>query len=143
MAQQLSVFLENKPGRLEEITATLESSETNIRAMTLATSTAGWGVLNLLVDRPRSAHSALTAAGHSAVLRDIVVIQMDDSPGGLHAVLAHLSAAGINVQNAYGTVLRDEGGAILVIDVEDPEEARGLLEHAGVPLLSEEQVYAL
>jgi len=139
----LSVFLENKPGRLEDITAALQNSGANIRAMTLATSTAGWGVLNLLVDQPTRAHDALVAAGHSAVLRDIVVLQMEDRPGGLHTVLSHLAAAGINVQNAYGTVLREEGAAILVIDVEDTAAAIEFLEDAGVHHLSEEEVYAL
>ncbi|OEU54023.1 MAG: hypothetical protein BA871_06625 [Desulfuromonadales bacterium C00003096] len=146
MAHQVSVFLENKPGRLKKITAVLKEQKVNIRAMTLSTSTAGWGILNLLVDRPEKACEILTATGHPAVLREIVVVKMGDAPGTLHDMLLLLAKAGLNVQNAYGTVLGDQRSAILVIDVEDVEDVESvqqIFREAGVETLSTEQVYRI
>ncbi len=143
IAYQVSVFLENKPGRLEKITAVLKQQQINIRAMTLATSTAGWGILNLLVDRPEEARQALADAGHPAALREIVVVKMTDAPGTLHDMLLLLAKAGLNVQNAYGTVLGDRHTAILVIDVEDTESVQQLFSETGVETLSTEQVYQI
>lgn len=143
MARQVSVFLENRPGRLEQVTATLQEAGVNIRAMTLSTSSAGWGILNLLVDQPEAGCRHLCAAGHSAVLREIVVVEMADRPGGLHEVLSLLAKAGLNVQNAYGTVLREGRTAILVIDVENVNHAADLLHAAGVRTLDSRQIYAI
>jgi hypothetical protein len=143
VTQQVSVFLENKPGRLEKVTAILKEQKINIRAITLSTSTAGWGVLNLLVNRPEAAWTALREAGHPAALRDILVVNMPDVPGALHDLLAHLKEAGINVQNAYGSVLKKGEAAILVIDVDDVVQAKKLLAASGVATLSAEQVYEL
>jgi hypothetical protein len=137
IAYQVSVFLENKPGRLERITAVLKEAGINIRAMTLTTSSAGWGILNLLVDRPRDAAEMLGATGHPAVLR----VRMADAPGALNDMLVLLAKSGINVQNAYGTVLGDQKTAILVIDVEDIEHTQQLFTDAGVETLSKDQIY--
>lgn len=143
IAQQVSVFLENKPGRLEKITAVLKQQQINIRAMTLSTSTAGWGILNLLVDRPELARQVLADEGHPAALREIVVVRMSDTPGALHDMLLLLAKAGLNIQNAYGTVLGDRRTAILVIDVEETDSARQLLGEAGIETLSTEQIYCV
>lgn len=143
IAHQVSVFLENKPGRLEKITAVLKEQEINIRAMTLSTSTAGWGILNLLVDQPERACQVLAETGHPAALREIVVAKMADVPGTLHDMLLLLAKAGLNVQNAYGTVLGDQRSAILVIDVEDAESVQQIFSEAGVETLSTEQVYRI
>jgi hypothetical protein len=143
IAHQVSIFLENKPGRLEKVTAVLKSAGINIRAMTLSTSSAGWGILNLLVDRPDRACEKLSGAGHPAVLREIVVVSMEDSPGALHDMLSILARAGLNVQNAYGTVLGDNKTAILIIDVENTEHVQQIFDSAGVRTLSAQQVYGL
>ena len=133
MPHQVSVFLENRPGRLGQVTGVLAQIGVNIRAMTLASSSAGWGVLNLLVDQPEKACRALCASGLSAVLREIVAVEMKDQPGGLHDVLAHLAGQGINIENAYGTVLREGNSAILIIDVGNIPRAMELLGMAELP----------
>jgi hypothetical protein len=143
IAHQVSIFLENKPGRLEKVTAVLKEAAVNIRAMTLSTSSAGWGILNLLVDHPDQACEKLSSAGHPAVLREIVVMKMADRPGALHDMLVHLAEAGINVQNAYGTVLGENKSAVLVVDVEHTEHTQQLVSSAGVEILSPEQIYRI
>ncbi|MDK2846773.1 MAG: hypothetical protein PWP34_126 [Desulfuromonadales bacterium] len=143
IAHQVSIFLENKPGRLEKVTSVLKETGINIRAMTLSTSSAGWGILNLLVDRPETACKKLSEAGHPAVLREIVVVRMQDRSGALHDMLSLLALAGLNVQNAYGTVLGDNKTAILVIDVEDTEHVQQIFDSAGVQALTSKEVYGL
>ena len=142
MASQVSVFLENKPGRLEDVSGVLGRNEINIRAMTLTTSSAGWGVLNLLVDRPRRAAELLRETGHSATLREIVVVRMSDAPGSLREVVAALSEVGLNIENAYGTVLRERESAILVVDVENVDRAEEALARAGVRTLNDDEIYS-
>ncbi len=143
MAHQVSVFMENKPGRLEKITAVLGQEQINIRAMTLSTSSAGWGVLNLLVNQPQRAKDVLCASGHPAALREIVVVEMPDHPGGLHQVVSLLAQAGMNIGNAYGTVLREGRTAILVVDVENVSEVQQVLARAGVKTLDDSAIYSI
>jgi hypothetical protein len=143
IAHQVSIFLENKPGRLEKVTSVLKTTGINIRAMTLSTSSAGWGILNLLVDRPDGACEALSEAGHPAVMREIVVVRMPDRAGALHDVLSILASAGLNVQNAYGSVFGDNKTAILVIDVEDTEHVQQIFDSAGLQTLTAAEVYGL
>jgi hypothetical protein len=143
IAHQVSIFLENKPGRLEKVTAVLKATDINIRAMTLSTSSAGWGILNLLVDHPETACQKLSQAGHPAVLREIVVVSMKDRPGALHDMLSLLAQAGLNIQNAYGTVLGDNKEAILIIDVENADHVQKVFESAGVQTLRAEDVYRI
>ncbi|MFA5206473.1 MAG: ACT domain-containing protein [Lentisphaeria bacterium] len=143
MAHQVSVFVENKPGRLEKVTGTLGQAGINIRAMTLNSSSGGWGVLNLLVNRPAAAKDALTAAGFLTALHEIVVVEMADRPGGLHEVVSLLAKAGLNVENAYGTVLQNGRGAILVINVEKVARARDILAAAGIHPLEDDAIYAI
>lgn len=143
IAHQVSIFLENKPGRLEKVTAVLKRIGINIRAMTLSTSSAGWGILNLLVDHPETACNKLSEEGHPAVLREIVAVSMQDQAGALHDMLSVLARAGLNVQNAYGTVLGDHQTAILIIDVENSHHVQQIFDSAGVQTLSAKQVYGL
>lgn len=143
MAYQVSVFMQNKPGQLEKVTGILQEAQVNIRAVTLSSSASGWGILNLLVDRPEAAQEALRAHKITAALRRIMVVEVDDHPGGLHKVLLLLAQAGLNVENATGSVLEKGQRAILVIDVEHVEEAEELLAGAGVRLVAEEAIYSL
>ena len=83
MAYQISIFLENKVGRLEKVTSILREASINIRAMNLTHTTQGWGILNLLVSNPEKAKEMLSAQNVPVSLRKIAVIPMDDVPGGL------------------------------------------------------------
>ncbi|MBN1140780.1 MAG: ACT domain-containing protein [Deltaproteobacteria bacterium] len=143
MPRQVSIFLENQPGHLEKVTGVLRQHRINIRAMTLSSSSYGWGILNLLLDHPDQGHQVLTAAGYSAVLRRIVAVRMPDRPGGLHDLLEHLAKAGINIKNAYATLMPKPGSAILVIDAENIDQVEKLIDEAGIKKLSCEEIYQL
>ena len=143
MAYQVSIFLENQPGHLEKVTTVLKKNMINIRAMTLSSSSYGWGILNLLLNEPQKGCDALCGAGYSAVMRKIVVVKMPDRPGGLHDLLEYLSRAGINIKNAYATLVPGEGSAILVIDSENIEKVENLMEEAGITQLTPDEIYRL
>jgi hypothetical protein len=141
MAHEISVFLENKVGHFEQITRILRDQSINIRSLTLNNILHGWGVLNLLVDRPEVAYMKLTEAGHSVVLREVIALEMKDKAGGLDELLVELSKTGIHFENASTRILSSKQMAILILEVPDLLEARERLEKNGIPILSDAVVY--
>jgi hypothetical protein len=141
MAYQVSIFLENKIGHLERVTAVLKAAQINIRTMNLNHTANGWGILNLVVSNPELAKSLLVEKGLSAALREIVVIEMVDQPGGLDDLLREIVKAGVNFTNAYGRSAYANERAYFVIDTEDVDDAREKLLQAGLPLLPDDIIY--
>jgi len=141
MAYQVSIFLENKIGHLERVTAVLKAAQINIRTMNLNHTANGWGILNLVVSNPELAKSLLVEKGLSAALREIVVIEMVDQPGGLDDLLREIVKAGVNFTNAYGRSAYANERAYFVIDTEDVDYAREKLLQAGLPLLPDDIIY--
>src|SRR5665648_57099 len=119
MTYQVSIFLENKLGHLERVTAVLKEAEINIRSLHLNHTANGWGILNLVVSNPELAYQLLNENGMSAALREIVVVKMTDKPGGLDGLLKDIVKAEVNFTNAYGRVVNDGDSAFFVIDVQD------------------------
>ena len=142
MAHQISVFAENKPGRIERVTGVLAEAQVNIRAITVSSSE-GFGVIKLLVDRPDAAYEALRGKGISALKKEILAIPMEDRPGGLHTIAKVLSRAEINMEDAYGFVVEDRKQAVLVVEVEQMAEAEARLREAGMAMLTDAEIYAL
>lgn len=143
MAYQVSIFLENKIGHLERVTAVLKEAQINIRTMNLNHTASGWGILNLVVSNPMLARQLLVEKGLSAALREIVVIEMNDQPGGLDDLLKEIVKAGVNFTNAYGRSAYTNEKAYFVIDTEDVANARRQLQEAGLLLLSDEVIYGI
>ncbi|OFW55552.1 MAG: hypothetical protein A2W01_04900 [Candidatus Solincola sediminis] len=142
MAQQINVFAQNQPGRLERLTQVLMEIGINIRAITISGSE-DYGVLKLLVDDPPKAFEALQVEGFSAFMKDVVAVVMDDQPGGLFRVCRALGERGVNVEDAYGFVVKDRQTAILVIEVEKIPEAEEIVTGAGFRIMSDEELYSL
>lgn len=143
MAYQVSIFLENKIGHLERVTAVLKEAQINIRTMNLNHTASGWGILNLVVSNPMLARQLLVEKGLSAALREIVVIEMKDQPGGLDDLLKEIVKAGVNFTNAYGRSAYANEKAYFVIDTEDVANARRQLQEAGLLLLPDEVIYGI
>jgi len=110
--KQLSVFLENRAGRLAEVTRVLGDAGVNIRALSLA-DTSDFGILRLLVDKNEAAIKALTADGLTVRATDVVAIEVADRPGGLATVLALLHGCGLNVEYMYAFLERSKDNAII------------------------------
>jgi len=142
MAHQISVFVENKPGRIERVTEILAKAEVNIRAITVS-GTYEYGVMKLLVDKPDTALEALKAQGISASKREILAVLMDDRPGGLHRVAKIFGQRKINIEDAYGFVIEDKKRAVLVVDVEKIQEAEKIIKEEGLATLSDQEIYSL
>ncbi|MFT3848465.1 MAG: hypothetical protein QM739_07225 [Propionivibrio sp.] len=141
MTYQVSIFLENKLGHLERVTAVLSAARINIRSIHINHTANGWGILNLVVSDPERAQKRLDAAGMTAALREIAVVQMADKPGGLDELLKDVVRAGVNFANAYGRTLSDGDSAFFVIDIQDIPGARQKLADVGLQIISDEKVY--
>ena len=143
MTYQVSIFLENKLGHLEKVTAVLKKAEINIRSLHLNHTANGWGILNLVVSNPELAHKLLNESGMSAALREIVVVKMTDKPGGLDELLKDIVKAGVNFTNAYGRVVNEGVNAFFVIDVQDIPDARAKLTNVGLEIIADHLVYGI
>ena len=141
MSYQVSIFLENKLGHLERVTAVLSAAGINIRSIHINHTANGWGILNLVVSDPGRAQRLLDEAGMTAALREIVVVQMVDKPGGLDELLKDIVKAGVNFANAYGRTISDGDRAFFVIDIQDIPGARQMLADVGLQILADEAVY--
>ena len=143
MTWQVSLFLENKIGRLEKATSVLRDAGINIRSLYLNHTANGWGILNMVVSQPEQACQHLNAAGMSAALREIVVLKMVDQPGGLHDLLTTVVEAGVNFTNGSGQLANDGESAFFMIDVQDMPDARQKLAASGLEIITDERVYGL
>lgn len=132
--KQISIFVENKPGRLAEITSVLRDNQIDIRALTLADTTK-FGILRLIVDQPDKAEKALGAAGLTVSLTNVIVIGVEDKPGGLCQALNLLADAGIVVEYMYAFISRESGKAYVILRVDDNEKGSALLTGGGFRLL--------
>lgn len=142
MAYQLSIFAENKPGRIERTTRILKEADINIRNINIA-SAGEYGVIQLLVDNPEKGYKALKEANIPVSKKEIIAVYMQDRPGGLYEITRVLSEKGINIEDASGFILQEKSEAIFVIEVEKIPQAVSVLEDAGFKILSEAEIYSL
>ena len=141
-AEQISVFLENKTGRLAEVTAILSEANVNIRALALA-DTSDFGVLRLIVNDNAKAVAALKSQGFTVGKTDVAAVEVEDKPGGLHRILDILNKAGINVEYMYAFVTQGENNAIMIFRFDNIDEAFKLLEENNVKVINGSKVYTL
>lgn len=142
MIEQVSVFLENKSGRLAELTRVLGDAGINMRALMVA-DTSEFGVVRIVCDRPHEAVRALEGVGFGASLTDVVAIEVPDRPGGLADVLDVLGAEGLNVEYAYCFIDPSGSAAIDIVRVDDSARAAAALRAAGIVVREPETLYSL
>lgn len=141
--KQLSIFMENKAGRMAEISRVLADGGVNIRALSVADTT-GYGILRLIVADPFAAEKVCRDAGLTVALTDAIAISMDDRPGGFAYIMETVAAAKISVEYMYAFLTKkDADKACIIMCVSDGERAVKLLEEKGVKLLSGEEIYSL
>ncbi len=128
--KQLSVFLENKKGRVCAAADVLAQNAINIRALSLA-DTSEFGILRLIVDRPEDGKKALNSEGMIVRLTDVLSLTMNDAPGGTLGVLRALAENGISVEYMYAGVSKLSGEAFMIIQADDLEAAEKLLVSRG------------
>ncbi|MDD6800166.1 MAG: ACT domain-containing protein [Firmicutes bacterium] len=135
--KQISVFVENRSGRMAEITRDISEGGVNIRALSVA-DTDNYGVLRFIADDPVKAEKVLRDSGMTVTLTDVLGVGIDDTPGGLSKVLTELADHSIQVEYMYAFISKKENRAGVVLRVENAEEAAKLLTEKGWKGLSED-----
>ncbi len=137
---QISIFLENKVGRMAQVTEALAANEINIIALSVA-DTSEFGILRLIVNKPEKAYEVLKAADFTVVTNFVIAVEVDDSPGGLARILRILLDAGQNVEYMYAFVERSTGRAALIFRFDREQEAVKALQAAGVNILQKVDIF--
>lgn len=138
--KQISIFVENKSGRLCEVTKALSGQGINIRALSIA-DTSDFGILRLIVNDPGKAVRVLKEQGFTVTTTDIIAAEVPDSPGGLAGVLELLDKDGINIEYMYAFVGKEKDNAVVVLKMEEIDKAIQVLQGAKVKLLRESELY--
>lgn len=138
---QLSVFLENKPGRLSVPCRALSEAGINILTLSLA-DTQQFGIMRLLVRDWQRAKEALEKAGCVVTVTEMVAAEVDDRPGGLARLLEVIEKAGINLEYMYAFTFRSQQKAILVFRFEDPDAALAVLKAGQVTVLKDVELFS-
>ena len=133
--EQLSIFLENKPGRMAEVTKVLADAGINIRALSLA-DTSDFGILRLIVNDTERAADLLKNSGFTVSRTKVVAVQVSDVPGGLNGILQTLSVHGINVEYMYAFVQCGGQNATMIFRFDKTDEAIDFLTKEGIPVLA-------
>lgn len=136
MAHTLTVFMENKPGKLERITGILADAGVNLRGITVA-SGGEFGVVRILVTDSERALGVLREAKFTVSIQESIVAIVDDEPGGFHRLLGILTRNQINIEDCYGFVLENSKKAAIVIDVADRVQAEQVLQDNGIEFWKE------
>jgi len=138
--QQLSLFLENRPGQMAAPCRLLAGAGINIRTLTLA-DTQRYGILRLIVSDCGSAKKLLEDAGYLTNVTEVVAVEVDDRPGGMARLLEAIEETEINVEYMYAFTFGREGRAALIFRFDKPDEAIERLRAAGQNVLADVEVY--
>ena len=136
---QISVFLENRPGQLANICRTLAEADISIVTLSLA-DTAEFGIVRMIVSDHEKAREVLKQAGHVANMREVVAVTVPDRPGGMAEVAGKLAAAGCDIEYSYAFAFHHGEKAVLVFRFADDTKAAEVLAAAGFSTLSEKQI---
>jgi hypothetical protein len=140
--KQISVFLENRRGRLAEVARVLGNAKINIRALSLA-DTSDFGILRLIVNDAEGAKKVLRDNGYTVRETEVVAVEVGDQPGGLALVLEALSKSDVNVEYMYAFVEKSQDKAVLVFRFEQLAKAVEALNAGNIRVLSGEEVISL
>jgi len=138
--KQISVFLENKPGTLDDMTAVLADNNIDMRALSLA-ETEGFGIVRIIVDDVYEASNVLKDAGFVNKLTKVIAVAIPDEPGGLHKVLSVLRAEGININYMYASLGgKDSDHAYMIFKVADQKAAISVLQKGGIHVADQDEI---
>ncbi len=141
LAKQLTIFVENRKGRLGEVLRVLKENEINILSLSLADTTE-YGLLRLIVNNPEKGKATLSEAGFATMLTDIVVIEIPHTAGSLQSLLDIFSENDINIEYMYG-LSTSETHAFVVLKASDMDKANVVLDKNGVKTLSTKDIVEL
>ncbi len=128
--KQISIFVENKPGRLAEITNIIAKNNINIKALSVADTT-NFGILRIIVDNPEEVERVLKDAGLTVSITSVITACIHNRPGGLAEVLSILADNSITIEYMYAFIAKSENEAYVVMRIEDEEKAVKILKDHG------------
>lgn len=140
--KQLSIFVENKKGRLAEITKAIAAADVDIRALSIADTT-DFGILRLIVNKPEEAAIALKEKGITVSVTNVIAVGINDTPGAFSVPMQILADADIDVEYMYAFITRKSEKAYVILRVADNNEAAKVLADNGVELLSEDEFHKM
>ena len=139
MIRQISVFVENQPGSMMNVTSVLTEAGVNIRAISTF-DTPEFGIMRLVVDDPVSAKNSLTAKGFVTRVSNVIGVELKDEQGNLNQMLKILADGKINIDYIYSFVTREGKAPVMVFHTDDFEQAEKVLEAADVKIMEEEEL---
>ena len=139
MTRQISVFVENQPGSMMNVTSVLTEAGVNIRAISTF-DTPEFGIMRLVVDDPVSAKNSLTAKGFVTRVSNVIGVELKDEQGNLNQKLKILADGKINIDYIYSFVIREGKAPVMVFHTDDFEQAEKVLEAADVKIMEEEEL---
>ena len=137
--KQISVFLENQPGRLAIFTDVLSENDINLRALSIAEAS-DFGIVRFIVNDVYSAVTVLRDAGYIVSITDVLALEMPDEPGAMSSLVKILGDAGINLEYLYAFTSAKAGTAYMIVKVNDVKQAGNLLQKKGIRQLSREKL---
>ncbi len=140
--KQISVFLENKKGRLYEALRVIAEKGINIRALSIA-DTSEFGILRMILNQPEEAKKALEESGFTTKITSVIAVGVKDEPGGLAEILKYLYEADINVEYVYAFVEKSQEKAVVVLKTNNLDKSLSILQEKKVHLLSWEDILKL
>ncbi len=140
IAEQISIFLENKAGRIADVTMALSKADVSIRALSLA-DTSDFGILRIIVSDHEKAKKVLKDGGFTTGRTNVVALEVEDKPGGLHSVLFLLAQHKINVEYMYAYVQKDTKNATMIFQFDRIDKAVKVLKANSIPIVSPERLY--
>ena len=140
--EQISIFIENKSGRLAEVTRILGEESINIRALSLA-DTSDFGILRLIVNDREKAKAVLKEKGFTVSKTEVVAVEVPDHPGGLYRILQTLDSGAINVEYMYAFVERCGENAVIIFRFDETDKAIQTLQANGIAILEGERLYEM
>lgn len=137
--RQISVFLENRPGKLSEMTELLASKEIDMRALSLA-ETADFGIARLITNDIETTLDELVKGEFITKLTKVLAFEVPNEPGGLNRLLKGFNAAGVNIEYMYSCFGSDRNRAYMIFSVADPDAAEEALKEQGLVSLKEDEI---
>jgi hypothetical protein len=144
MAKQITIFLENRPGRIKSICDVLKENNLNIWAFTIQ-DRGEFGLVKLIVDKPAQAQLVLADRGFACAVKDVLAVTAPDKPGNLDKLTSALLSKNVNIKDVYGFVSPTDKQGLCFLEIQNDTgvDIHGLLEPAGFKLLSDEELYEL
>ena len=140
MTEQITVFVENKPGRITKITRLLTENSINLRALVIQ-DRGQFGLVKMITDDPKKTNLVLNEAGFACALKPVLAVVIDDRPGGLLKLTETLASENINIADAYGFVVEPGKKAVFCAETDDIGRIQKVLEGRGFGMMEGNEIY--